>query len=155
MGKSAREPSPESVASDIVTRILNAEDPHLLRKQLKEDISIDGWSETISKSILHGLENAIRAGAGMARAAADAAAQSRAAAIDFATDHPVYATLIALGILALLTPWILEIIGFGDLGPIEGSFAAVWQRQYAGYVPKGALFTYFQRLGMKWHWVLV
>lgn len=43
----------------------------------------------------------------MARAAADAATHSKDAAIDFATDHPVYATLIVLGILALLTPWTL------------------------------------------------
>ncbi|CAG8917624.1 unnamed protein product [Penicillium salamii] len=161
LGKLAREPlpptssrSPESVASSIVTKILNAEEPYELHKQLNEEISTNGWSDAIARATLHGLENAIRAGAEMARAAADAAAQSKDAAFDFVTDHPVYATLIALGILALLTPWALEIIGFGDLGPIEGSFAAAWQRQYAGYVPKKALFGYFQRLGMKWHWVV-
>ncbi|KAJ5767849.1 hypothetical protein N7533_000432 [Penicillium manginii] len=88
----------------------------------------------------------------MAQVAADTAAQIRDAAADFATEHLVDATLTALGILALLTPCALEIIGLGDLGPIEGSFAAAWQRQYAGYVPKKALFGYFQRLGMKWHW---
>lgn len=161
LGKLVREPlpptssrSPESVASSIVTKILNAEDPYLLHKQLSEEISANGWSDAIARATLRGLENAVRAGAEMARAAADAAAQSKDAAIDFATDHPVYATLIALGILALLTPWALEIIGFGDLGPIEGSFAAAWQRQYAGYVPKKAFFGYFQRLGMKWHWVV-
>ena len=31
-----------------------------------------------------------------------------------------------------------------------GSFAATWQARYAGYVPKGSLFSFFQRLGMKW-----
>ncbi|KAI3113865.1 hypothetical protein CBS147330_9815 [Penicillium roqueforti] len=160
-GKLVREPlpstssrSPESVASSIVTKILTAEDPYELHKHLNEEISTNGWSDAIASATLHGLENAIRAGAEMARAAADAATQSKNAAFDFVTDHPVYATLIALGILALLTPWALEIIGFGDLGPIEGSFAAAWQRQFAGYVPKKALFGYFQRLGMKWHWVV-
>ncbi|KAJ5249457.1 hypothetical protein N7524_011773 [Penicillium chrysogenum] len=146
--------SPESVASSIVTKILNAEDPYMLYKQLDEEVSTKSWSDAIARATLRGLENAIKAGAEMARAAADAAARSKDAAIEFATDHPVYATLIALGILALLTPWALEIIGFGDLGPIEGSFAAAWQRQYAGYVPKRALFGYFQRLGMKWHWTV-
>ncbi|KAJ5557046.1 hypothetical protein N7494_000961 [Penicillium frequentans] len=146
--------SPESIASEIVTRILNADSVESLRKQLKEEVSIDSWSEAIAKAILEGLKNAINAGTEMAKAAADAAAKSKEAAIDFATDHPVYATLIALGILALLMPWALEILGFGELGPIEGSFAAGWQSRYAGYVPKGALFGYFQRLGMKWHWVL-
>ncbi|KAF2995940.1 hypothetical protein E8E15_000298 [Penicillium rubens] len=161
LGKFVREPlpptcsrSPESVASSIVTKILNAEDPYMLYKQLDEEVSTKSWSDAIARATLRGLENAIKAGAEMARAAADAAARSKDAAIEFATDHPVYATLIALGILALLTPWALEIIGFGDLGPIEGSFAAAWQRQYAGYVPKRALFGYFQRLGMKWHWTV-
>jgi hypothetical protein len=144
--------SPESIASDIVTKILTADTLESLHKQLKEEISIDSWSEAIAKAILHGLETAIKVGTEMAKTAADAAAKSKDAAIGFATDHPVYATLIALGILALLTPWALEILGFGELGPIEGTFATLWQRQYAGYVPKRALFGYFQRLGMKWHW---
>ncbi|KAJ6003000.1 hypothetical protein N7451_005547 [Penicillium sp. IBT 35674x] len=146
--------SPESIASDIVTKILNADSVESLRKQLKEELSIESWSEAIAEAILAGLENAIKAGTEMAKAAADAAAKSKDAAIDFATDHPAYATLIALGILALLMPWALEIIGFGELGPIEGSFAAAWQRTFAGYVPKRSLFGYFQRLGMKWHWVV-
>ncbi|CAI7576435.1 unnamed protein product [Penicillium viridicatum] len=131
--------SPESIASAIVTKILNAEDPYLLHKELKEEISTDNWTDAIAQAILHGLENAIKSGAEMARAASDAATQCRNAAVGFATEHPVYATLIALGILALLTPWALEILGFGELGPIEGSFAAAWQRKYAGYVPKNAL----------------
>ncbi|KAL4909234.1 hypothetical protein BDW74DRAFT_146219 [Aspergillus multicolor] len=144
--------SPESIASDIVTKILNADCPYTLHKELNDEISTTGWTEAIAKATLHGLENAIKAGAKMAKAASDALAQAKDAAIDFSTEHPVYATLIALGILAVLTPWMLEILGFGELGPIEGSFAAGWQSIYAGYVPKRALFTYFQRLGMKWRW---
>ncbi|KAJ5481461.1 hypothetical protein N7475_000273 [Penicillium sp. IBT 31633x] len=124
--------------------ILQHEDPYLLHKQLNEELSTNTWSDAIERATLRGLENAIKAGAEMARAATEAAARSKDAAIEFATDHPVYATLIALGIFALLTPWALEIIGFGDLGPIEGSFAAAWQRQYAGYVPKRALFGFFR-----------
>lgn len=146
--------SPESIASDMITKILNADTVESLRKQLKEEIFIESWSEAIAKAILEGLTNAIKAGTEMAKAATDAAAKSKDAAIEFATDHPAYATLIALGILALLMPWALEVIGFGELGPIEGSLAAAWQRTFAGYVPKGALFGFFQRLGMKWHWVI-
>ncbi|KAJ5312552.1 hypothetical protein PENANT_c007G06426 [Penicillium antarcticum] len=145
--------SPESIASDILTKILNADTRDSLHKQLREEVSAYSWSEAIAKALLHGLVNAIEAGTEMAQAAADAAAKSKEAAIDFAIEHPVYATLIALGILALLTPWTLEILGFGELGPIEGSWAAAWQsRWYAEGVPKKALFTYFQRLGMTWHW---
>jgi len=31
-----------------------------------------------------------------------------------------------------------------------GSFAALWQSRYAGHVPAGSLFSFFQRLGMVW-----
>lgn len=88
------------------------------------------------------------------KAASDALTKVQGAAIGFAKEHPAYATLIALGILAVLMPWALEILGFGELGPIEGSFAAAWQRTYADYVPKDPLFSYSQWLGMKWHWVV-
>ncbi|KAJ5169657.1 uncharacterized protein N7500_002440 [Penicillium coprophilum] len=145
--------SSESIASAIVTKILDADTPYSLHKEVSEELSTEGWSDAIAQAILRGLENAIKAGTDMARVASDAAAQSKNAAVGFATDHPVYATLIAMGILALLTPLALEMLGFAESGPIAGSFAAAWQRTYAGYVPKNALFGYFQRLGMKWHWV--
>lgn len=145
---------PTSIASDILTIILTADTPYTLHKQLNEKISAESWTEAIATALLHGLENAIKTGAQMAKAASDALTQAEDAAIGFAKEHPAYATLIALGILAALMPWALEILGFGELGPIEGSFAAVWQSRYAAYVPKGSLFGYFQRLGMKWHWVV-
>ncbi|OKP12434.1 hypothetical protein PENSUB_1919 [Penicillium subrubescens] len=124
--------SPESVASEIVTKILKADTRCSLQKELNELIRINGWSDTVAKAILDGLQNAIENGTEMARAATEALAQSKEAAASFATDHPFYATLIALGVLALLMPWALEILGFGEFGPIEGSFAAAWQRTYAG-----------------------
>ncbi|KAJ5860956.1 uncharacterized protein N7529_008266 [Penicillium soppii] len=160
-GRRATKPCPptytrssESIASEIITMILNAESADLLQKEVNEVITTNGWTDAIALAILHGLENAIRTGAEMAQVAVDAVAECKAAAVGFATEHPVYATLLALGVLALLTPWIIEVVGFGELGPIEGSFAAAWQRTYAGYVPKRALFGYFQRLGMKWQWNL-
>lgn len=84
----------------------------------------------------------------MADVARIAVERSTKEAIGFARDHPAYATLIALGVLAILTPWVIEALGFSELGPVEGSFAAAWQRLYAGFVPKGSLFSFFQRLGM-------
>jgi len=143
---------PASTASDILTIILTADDPYTLLKNLKERFSTESWSEDIVTALLRGLENTLKTGTQMAKASADALAQAEDAAFGFAKDHPVYFTLIALGILAILLPWTLEIFGFGELGIIEGSLAARWQSMYAGYVPKRSLFSYFQRLGMKWHW---
>ena len=36
-----------------------------------------------------------------------------------------------------------------------GSFAARWMASYMGFVPKGSLFSYLQRLGMTLKWKLV
>ncbi|KIW95157.1 uncharacterized protein Z519_03741 [Cladophialophora bantiana CBS 173.52] len=74
-------------------------------------------------------------------------------ASEFTRDHPVLAaailTLVAIGILVYLAPWVIEALGFGELGPIEGSFAAFWQSTFPD-VEAGSWFAWFQRLGMKW-----
>jgi hypothetical protein len=43
------------------------------------------------------------------------------AAVIFAREYPVYVTAIALGILVILFPWMIEALGFGFEGPIEGT----------------------------------
>ena len=73
-------------------------------------------------------------------------------AAGFAQEHPAYTTFIALGILALIAPWVLEVLGFAMEGIVEDSWAALWQSKYAGFVPKRSLFSFFQRLGMTLHW---
>ncbi|KAN0123046.1 hypothetical protein V8E52_002999 [Russula decolorans] len=37
----------------------------------------------------------------------------------------------------------------------SSTFAARWQATYSGYVPAGSLFSFFQRLGMRWGRILV
>ncbi|KAK7927859.1 hypothetical protein PG985_004857 [Apiospora marii] len=91
--------------------------------------------------------NAMKVAYGRASEAADALFQ-------FTKDHPIATagmlTIIAVGILVILAPAFVEALGFAELGPIEGSFAAWWESTYAGYIPKGSLFSFFQRLGMLW-----
>ncbi|KAE8390732.1 hypothetical protein BDV23DRAFT_154758 [Aspergillus alliaceus] len=147
---SQRPRSTQDMASDIVTIILATDLTSAIKKRLEETVGTTSWTEALAKAILHGLENAINAGTHMAETAANALARAKAEAFEFAHDHPIFVTILALGVLAVLTPWVIEILGFGELGPIEGSFAASWQRIYAGYVPKGSLFSFFQRLGMIW-----
>ena len=90
----------------------------------------------------------------------------------FVKDHPIMCAVIAIGILVVLAPWVIEALGFAEGGILEGewtssgqsmscdefdtmltletgSFAASWQSRYAGFVPKGSLFSLLQRLGMK------
>ncbi|KAL4896081.1 hypothetical protein BDV59DRAFT_127559 [Aspergillus ambiguus] len=138
-------------ASDILSIILSSESIDEIHKSVNEVMRTTGWTENIAKALLSGLQDAIDKGAPMAKAATTALKRVREEAFEFAKDHPVYATILAIGVLALVMPWVVESLGFGELGPIEGSFAAWWQSRYAGYVPKGSLFSFLQRLGMKWH----
>lgn len=140
-----------------------------------------GWSDTLAKKIITALKAVIVAGKPMKAAmqeAVDKASEVVKTVEGFAADHPmateVFCTVIALGVLVVLVPYVVEWLGFcagfGELGPIEGksrflrsvamgegtlildtgSWAAVWQSTYRGVVPKKSLFSYFQRLGMTW-----
>ncbi|ODM23787.1 hypothetical protein SI65_01376 [Aspergillus cristatus] len=142
------------IASNIVTAILTSPTTIDLHKTVNEQVTTTGWgwTDSLVQAILQGLTAAVSAGAALARPAADALKKAKDAAVGFAKEHPVYTTLIALGILFVLLPWVLEVLGFGEVGVTPGSWAARWQSTYEGYVPKGALFGYFQRLGAKWHW---
>ncbi|KAK1716237.1 hypothetical protein BDP67DRAFT_611129 [Colletotrichum lupini] len=70
--------------------------------------------------------------------------------LEFAKEHPVFVTIIAIGVMVIVAPWVIEALGFGELGPIADTFASWWQARYAGYVPKGSLFSFLQWLGMTW-----
>jgi hypothetical protein len=51
--------------------------------------------------------------------------------------------MIAVGILAILMPWILEALRFAELGPVEGGINTIKLRRDAdrGYVTKDSLFS--------------
>ena len=67
----------------------------------------------------------------MAQAMKDAFEKATSAAVGFARDHPVYCTIIALGILVILAPWVIEALGFGELGPIEGTCGSLYVQRTA------------------------
>lgn len=148
--KTTRIRSETDLASDFLTTLLTTDtiDPSL-KKSLDETIYPSSWTSTLAQAILHGLENAITSGKTLGKAAADALMKATHEAYEFAKEHPVYTTILALGVLVVMAPWVLEVLGFGALGPIEGSFAAYWQSLY-GDVPPGAVFGYLQRMGMVW-----
>jgi hypothetical protein len=148
----------QKTANDCVELLFSANrnDPHLKAK-LDNIISVYGWSDYLAEKILDGIVEALENGKEMATAIKDAFEKSTDAALSFAKEHPYYSTLIALGILVLLSPWAIEALGFGELGPIADTFASWWESQYAGYIPKGSLFSFAQRLrhfyktlGMPW-----
>jgi hypothetical protein len=170
----------QSLAGEVLSTLYKADinDEHLSQR-LQDVVRETGWYESLAASVLNGLENALKAGASMNEAMKDAydkGAHVVGKVWGFVEDHPVFFTLLALAILVILVPWAVEALGFGELGPIGGmsvvvyaegdkyphalyllvgTFAARWQATYSGYVPAGSLFSFFQRLGMRWGRILV
>ena len=92
-----------------------------------------GWKESIAKYVLAKLEAVIKAGEQMSpimKKAYDWAYVEALKIVDFGKEHPVFCTVVAIGVLLFLAPYVLEVLGFGTLeaigfgleGPIEGRF---------------------------------
>ena len=119
-------PKTQALAADILSSLSTAEynDKHL-EESLQDIVRETGWYENLAAAVLNGLETIVREGAPVAGAMTDAVEKATAAAIGFAKEHPVFCTIVALGVLVLLAPWAIEALGFGELGPIEGMFVVL------------------------------
>lgn len=141
-----------------------------LRLTLDEIIKTNGWKQNFARAVFEALQKAIETARPMGDALRELYNKVVLVVNDiegFVKDHPILCALIALGILILVSPWVIEALGFAEGGILEGkkrpsqcaiktvlmpqadSFAAWWQSKYAGFVPKGSLFSLLQRLGMK------
>lgn len=86
-----------------------------------------GWSEYLAEKIFKAVEEVLKAGKkmnGAMQEAYDKACEAAKPIEGFAADHPiateVFCTIIVLGVLVVLAPYAVELLGFGELGPIEG-----------------------------------
>ncbi|KPM44933.1 hypothetical protein AK830_g1585 [Neonectria ditissima] len=154
-------PYSDDAAGQIVEILRTAETSgNELEHRLKQVVSTNGWTENLAKSILRGVEKILKDGAKASVALTEAADKATNTAKEFAKKNPGYTiliaggTLIALGILIMLIPWVLDALGFGAAGPRLGSFAADWManiaRSEAGHVTKKSLYSWLQRMGMTW-----
>ena len=109
-----------------------------LRMRVSNVVKVTNWTESLAKAVLARLDEAVKAGTivknGPLKEAFDKAV---AAAVEFAKEHPVWTTIIALGILVELLPWVIEALGFAELGPVEG----MWMSLPFHVVGSGWLFT--------------
>ncbi len=119
----------QQAASSIVSTLQTAEKagPSLDASVQSLVHQAGGWSEYLATAILSSLERMLKAGSPISEvmsAAYHKACEAAKAIEGFATDHPlataVFCTVIALGLLVVLMPYVLEVLGFGSLGPIEG-----------------------------------
>lgn len=99
---------------------------YTLQQSLADSIKTYNWTESLARSILAKLELLLSDPSKFGGALKDACERVAREAWEFARDHPAYCTLIALGILVVIgMPWILEVLGFAVLGPVEGEFVIV------------------------------
>ncbi|KAM0441808.1 hypothetical protein ACHAQK_004744 [Fusarium lateritium] len=126
-----------------------------LHRCLKQVVSTNGWTESLAEAIERKIEMLLKEGAELAKPLAEAARKATSTAWEFAKEHPVYAGLIAAGTIVAIGVlvecdliWVLRALGFDEVGPRLGSFAARWMSDIE-QVPKGSIYSYLQRLGMK------
>ncbi|KAK1675163.1 hypothetical protein BDP55DRAFT_728951 [Colletotrichum godetiae] len=146
--------SAQNAASEFINILRTAEKGgKYLERRLRNIVTVNSWTEELAKYILSGVEGLVRHRdtiGQVVRETVDKSAEAAESVFEFAKEHPVFMTIIAIGVLVIIAPWVIEALGFGELGPIADTFASWWQARYAGYVPKGSLFSFFQRLGMTW-----
>ena len=126
--------STDEAAESIVLAMMNADKagPSLDATIRSIVHQAGGWSEYLAGKALAALEAVLKAGkplSGAMQEAYDQACKALKATEGFAADHPiateVLITVIALGVLVVLAPYVVEYLGFcagfGELGPIEGT----------------------------------
>ena len=127
--------SSDEAASSIVSAMLDASHrgPSLDATIQSLVHQAGGWSEYLATKILAALEQVLRAGKAMNPAmqkAYDKACEAAKEFEQFEADHPivtaVFCTIIALGVLTVLAPYVVELVGFGELGPIEGMLRSLY-----------------------------
>jgi len=122
--------SKAEVADKIIAKLFAAKkNDAALQADLQSVIHAYGWYDGLASAILSALEIAIKIGEEMGSAvktAYDKAVAAVNTVKDWAEAHPemtaVIITLIALGILALMIPWLMAYLGFAEGGIIEGKF---------------------------------
>lgn len=117
----------DEVAQDVASTILRAERSGPgLGAQLDAIVGPYGWKEYLAEKVLENLGAALQ-GAHDKLGPAIRDAYNKAWQIaneieSFVVQHPVMCTIITLGVLAIIAPWVVEALGFAELGPVEGTY---------------------------------
>ena len=99
--------------------------------------SAGGWRQYLANSVRGAMESLVKKlrdheeGSddvqGVLREAYEMAKEAAEACFEFAEEHPevtmVVVTLLALGMLVYIAPVALEVLGFTELGPLEGELS--------------------------------
>ena len=125
-------PSKAELADQIVAKLLAAnKNDAILKADLQSTIHAYGWYDGLAAAVLAALENAIRLGKEMGpamKSAYEKAAAEVSKVEEWAAEHPemtaVLVTLVALGVLAIMMPYLMAWLGFAEAGIVEGKQTA-------------------------------
>ncbi len=117
----------DEIASNVVDTILCTEKAGAeLKVELDSIVGPYGWKEYLAEQVLQKLGAALQGAhdkLGPAIRDAYHRAWDVASSIEgFVIQHPVMCTIIALGVLVVIAPWVIEALGFAKLGPVEGGY---------------------------------
>jgi hypothetical protein len=124
----------DAMATKIITILRQAEKSGLaLTESLNDAVNPTGWSERLAERVLKVLEDALSATGRdtWGQVLRDAYGKAVAVAGEIfeklaqeTKEHPelaaVLLTLLAIGVMAVLMPWVLEMLGFAAEGPVAG-----------------------------------
>lgn len=132
------------VADNVVATVLSTKlTGPALHMQLNRIVGATGWTEKLANWILEKLSAALQQShdnlGPTIRDAYHKACEVANGIEGFVVEHPVFCTVIALGVLVcfeglsyttsvdltfqyqmIIAPWVLEALGFAELGPVEG-----------------------------------
>ena len=113
------------IAQDILTTLLTThKSGAALRMHLDATIGTTTWTSTLAKYLLEKLTQVLRDGHAhfgpALRNAYDKATRVALSVEGFVVEHPVFCTVVALGVMAVLTPWVLGALGFVEVGIEQG-----------------------------------
>jgi len=113
------------IATDVVTTLLSTTlSGPALQMHLDSLVGPYGWRSNLAQWVLEKLSRALEYGHDdLGPAVRDAYEKALAAAMSvegFVIEHPVFCTVVALGVLAVMAPWVLGALGFCEVGIEEG-----------------------------------
>jgi hypothetical protein len=120
-------PIETSVAS-FIAKLMNAGCSGATQGETKLQVNTPGMTEAFAGSLVEKLAAAIRVSGYAAgptfRAANDKAVEAAGKIEGFTRKHPLWTTVIALGILAVMCPPAIKLLGFGLKGVAKGKLSA-------------------------------
>ncbi|KAK3904130.1 hypothetical protein C8A05DRAFT_42748 [Staphylotrichum tortipilum] len=178
-----RERTAGEIGRDVARLLWEAEwNDEALQGRISEAAAGRSWNRKIVEACLDGVIEYVERGRddGMGAVmceALDRATEVADEAFEFPRRHPEsldgFIAIVSAGLLAdLQGAWMLELLGFGEVGgkeeldgtheiamltsdkivfsdrPRPLSFAAWWVREYHPYIPEGSVYTYLQRMDM-------